>query len=99
MLNLSIFLFFCLFKVGGTFTTLKFIALPSVIKVELLGAIHYIVPKVMSRNFIDEDVNEIKNKYGYFKNAMESNFNKLNNLGKEVWRDDVSEKCGDDAEL
>ena len=99
MLNLSIFLFFCLFKVDGTFTTLKFIVLPSVIKVELLGAIHYIVPKVMSRNFIDEDVNEIKNKYGYFKNAMESNFNKLNNLGKELYPDDLNDKFWDDYEL
>ena len=42
MLNLSIFLFFCLFKVGGTFTTLKFIVLPSVIKVELLRCIQYV---------------------------------------------------------
>lgn len=66
---------------------------------ELLGAIHYIVPKVMSRNFIDEDGNEIKNKYGYFKNAMESNFNKLNNLGKELYPDDPNDKFWDDYEL
>ena len=66
---------------------------------ELLGAIHYIVPRVISRNFIDEDGNEIKNKYGYFKNAIESNFNKLNNLGKELYPDDPNDKFWDDFEF
>lgn len=66
---------------------------------ELLGAIHYIVPRVISRNFIDEEGNEIKNKYGYFKNAIESNFNKLNNLGKELYPDDPNDKFWDDYEL
>lgn len=66
---------------------------------ELLGAIHYIVPRVISRNFIDEDGKEIKNKYGYFKNAIESNFNKLNNLGKELYPDDPNDKFWDDYEL
>lgn len=66
---------------------------------ELLGAIHYIVPRVISRNFIDEEGIEIKNKYGYFKNAIESNFNKLNNLGKELYPDDPNDKFWDDYEL
>ena len=66
---------------------------------ELLGAIHYIVPRVISRDFIDEEGNEIKNKYGYFKNAIESNFNKLNNLGKELYPDDPNDKFWDDFEL
>ena len=66
---------------------------------ELLGAIHYIVPRVRSRDFIDEEGNEIKNKYGYFKNAIESNFNKLNNLGKELYPDDPNDKFWDDFEL
>ena len=43
--------------------------------------------------------NEIKNKYGYFKNAIESNFNKLNNLGKELYPDDPNDKFWDDFEL
>lgn len=41
---------------------------------ELLGAIHYIVPRVISRDFIDEEGNEIKYKYGYFKNVIECNY-------------------------
>ena len=43
---------------------------------ELFGAIHYIVLRIISRNFIDEDGNKIANKYGYFKNSLESNFKK-----------------------
>lgn len=66
---------------------------------ELLGAIHYIVPRVMSRSFIDEDGNKIENKYGYFKNAIEANFEKLNNLSKELYPDDPNHSFWDDYEL
>ena len=66
---------------------------------EMLGAVHYIVPRVISRNFIDEDGNQIKNKYGYFKNAMESNFKKLNSLSQELYPDDPSDSFWDDYEL
>ncbi len=55
---------------------------------ELFSAIHYIVPRVVDRDFIDEDGNKIINKYGYFKNALESNFQKLDNLGKDLYDDD-----------
>ncbi len=57
---------------------------------ELFGAIHYIVPRVVSRNFIDEDGHKIANKYGYFKNSLESNFRKLENLGKDLYSDEES---------
>ena len=40
---------------------------------------NYVISRVIERNFIDEEVNEIKNKFGYFKNAINSNINKLNN--------------------
>lgn len=66
---------------------------------EILGAIHYIVPRVTSRNCIDEDGNEIQNKYGYFKNAIESNFRKLNSLPQELYPDDPSDSFWDDYEL
>lgn len=55
---------------------------------ELLGAIHYIVPRVINRHFIDEDGNEITNKYGYLKSSIEANFRKLNNLSKNLYSDD-----------
>ena len=57
---------------------------------ELFSAIHYIVPRVISRGFIDENGNEIKNRFAYFKSALESNFSKLENLGKELYSDDDS---------
>ena len=66
---------------------------------EILGAIHYIVPRVISRNFIDDEGNEIKNKYGYFKNAMEFNFQKLNNLSKSIYPEDPNDKFWDSYEL
>lgn len=48
-------------------------------------SINYIIPRIISNNYLDEFGNEIVNKYGYFKNAIESNFNKLNNLDKELY--------------
>lgn len=37
---------------------------------DLMTMIHYIVPRVISNKFKDEDGKEIKNKFGYFKNAI-----------------------------
>ncbi len=56
---------------------------------QLYSAIHYIVPRVISRHFIDEDGNEITNKYGYLKASIESNFELLNNRNKSssLWDD------------
>ena len=52
---------------------------------DLICIIHYIVPRVVKRNFEDEDGNIIKNKYGYFKNAFESNISKFNNMPDELY--------------
>ena len=65
---------------------------------ELYSAIHYIVPRVMGRNFIDEDGNEITNKYGYFKNAVESNFRKFESYSQELYTDDYCQSILDDIE-
>ena len=54
---------------------------------ELFSSIHYITSRVIERHFKDEDGNDIENKYGYFKNALESNFQKLDNLGKDLYED------------
>ena len=57
---------------------------------ELFSSIHYIVSRVVDRNFIDEKGNEITNRYGYFKSALESNLNNLDNLGKDrAWYDQM----------
>ncbi len=57
---------------------------------DIYSAIHYIVPRVIDRNFIDDDGKNIMNKFGYFKAAMESNFKKLNRYKEELSDDDSS---------
>ena len=52
---------------------------------DLICIIHYIVSRVVKRNFEDEDGNIIKNKYGYFKSSIESNIHKLNNPIENLW--------------
>lgn len=37
---------------------------------DLIQIIHYIVPRVVKRNFKDKDGNIIENKFGYFKNPL-----------------------------
>lgn len=37
---------------------------------DLMTMIHYIVSRVISNKFKDEDGKEIKNKFGYFKNTI-----------------------------
>lgn len=55
---------------------------------DLIQIIHYIVPRVVKRNFLDEEENKIENKFGYFKNAVLCNINKLNSLSDNLWDDD-----------
>lgn len=57
---------------------------------DIYSSIHYIIPKVISRKFSDEDGKIITNKFGYFKTSIESNFKKLNNLNDELYKDDDS---------
>ena len=57
-------------------------------KRELMMSIHYIVPRVIDRKFEDEDGYKINNKFGYFKNALESNFLKLENFKKDIYSED-----------
>lgn len=52
---------------------------------DLVQIVHYIVPRVVKRNFLDEEDNLIENKYGYFKNAIISNINKLNTNIDDLW--------------
>ena len=46
---------------------------------DLLCYIHYIVPRVLSRDYKDENDEVISNKFGYFKNSLINNINKLEN--------------------
>lgn len=54
----------------------------------LIQIIHYIIPRVVSRKFKDEDGNFISNKFGYFKNAIISNINRLNLDIDDLWGED-----------
>lgn len=51
---------------------------------ELFSAIHYIVPRVIDNGFKDENGDEIRNLYSYFKNAIESNWKKFE-MADELW--------------
>lgn len=62
---------------------------------DLYSAIHYIAPRVINRNFIDEDGNEITNKYGYFKSSVESNFRRFEQP-EELWPEDDNDPFWDD---
>ena len=41
---------------------------------------NYVVSRIKERDFKDENGNEIKNKYGYFKNALIGNIRRFENL-------------------
>lgn len=55
---------------------------------DLIQIVHYIVARVFKRGFRDEDGNIIKNKFGYFKNSIISNINKLNQDIEDLWGED-----------
>ena len=64
----------------------------------LLKIVHYIVPRVVSRNFKDEDGKEIENKFGYFKSSIISNINKFNIDIDDLWGEDEYDWLNDDFE-
>lgn len=62
---------------------------------DLLKIVHYIVPRVVRRDFKDEDGNEIENKFGYFKNSIISNINRFHLDLDELWGDEDMELYDD----
>jgi len=63
---------------------------------DIYSSIHYIIPKVMARNLIDEEGKEITNKFGYFKTSITSNFRKLNSYNEELYPEDDNSSFWDD---
>lgn len=55
---------------------------------DLIKIIHYIVPRVIMNCFKDENGNKIENKFGYFKNSIINNINKLKFLDN-LYLDDL----------
>ena len=41
--------------------------------------LHYIIPRVLDRDFVDENGEKIVNKFGYLKNSILNNIIKLKN--------------------
>ncbi len=46
---------------------------------ELLMILHYIIPRVLDCDFVDENGKKIENKFGYLKSSILNNINKLKN--------------------
>lgn len=55
---------------------------------DLVTVIHYIVLRVVKKDFKDENEEMIENKFGYLKNSIISNFAKLERRNEELWIDD-----------
>ena len=64
---------------------------------DLLIMTNYVVSRIKERNFRDENDNEIKNKYGYFKNALIGNIRRFENL-EHLYEDDEFNWLDDDSE-
>ncbi|MDO4962808.1 MAG: helix-turn-helix domain-containing protein [bacterium] len=54
---------------------------------DLITIIHYILCRLKSNHYLDEDGNEIKNKYGYFKGAIKNNIRLLNFDYSSLWEE------------
>lgn len=65
---------------------------------DLLTISNYIISKVKSRKFKDENDNEIKNKYGYFKNALIDNIHRFQNQPEYLYEDDEYDWLNDDSD-
>ena len=67
---------------------------------DLITMVNYIVTRVVDRKFIDEEGYEIKNKFGYLKNAIYSNINKLIQLScdRGLFDEDEYDWLNDDEE-
>lgn len=63
---------------------------------DLLMILHYIIPRVLDRDFFDENGKKIANKFGYLKNSILNNIDRLKNNELEWdeelgWFKDVEE--------
>ncbi len=66
--------------------------------------LHYIIPRVLDRDFTDENGLKIENKFGYLKTAILNNIDKLKNneliWDEELgWFKDVDEDIEEDLEI
>lgn len=55
---------------------------------DLLMILHYIIPRVLNRDFIDENGEKITNKFGYLKSSILNNITRLKN-NELVWDEEL----------
>ena len=53
----------------------------------LIQIIHYIIPRIISNNFKDENGNIIDNKFEYFKSSILNNLKKIDIKVEKLWDD------------
>lgn len=71
---------------------------------DLLMILHYIIPRVLDRDFVDENGEKIENKFGYLKNSILNNIARLKNNELEWdeelgWFKDVEEDIEEEIEI
>lgn len=71
---------------------------------DLLMILHYIIPRVLDRDFVDENGEKIVNKFGYLKNSILNNIARLKNNELEWdeelgWFKDVEEDLEEEIEI
>lgn len=55
---------------------------------DLLMILHYIIPRVIDRNFVDENGEKIVNKFGYLKASILNNIDRLKN-NELLWDEEL----------
>ena len=71
---------------------------------DLLMILHYIIPRVLDRNFVDENGEKIANRFGYLKNSILNNIARLKNNELEWdeelgWFKDVEKDLEEEIEI
>lgn len=65
---------------------------------DLLMILHYIIPRVLDKNFIDENGAKITNKFGYLKTSILNNIARLKNNELE-WDEELGWFKEDEEEI
>lgn len=71
---------------------------------DLLMILHYIIPRVLDRDFVDENGEKIANKFGYLKNSILNNIDRLKNNELEWdeesrWFKDIDKDVEEEIEI
>ena len=59
-------------------------------KEDIVTILHYIIPRVLERHFLDENGNKIENKFGYLKKSIENNIDRFKSDDK-LWEQELED--------